>query len=121
MSTWRERVQALADGITAGTQDFIAGFEKAGEGIGTRMSGETAAMIVQVRAEMRSYVLDLLTEEDDEEPVRLSVGTKVRLGKQVFTIAQPGKVTFNMSNWIERKQEVEVTMFFERDIPEEEV
>lgn len=38
-------------------------FEKAGDGISTRMSGETAAMIVQVRAEMESYVRALLDAE----------------------------------------------------------
>lgn len=58
------RVEALAEGIKAGTDDFMAGFEKAGEGISTRMSGETAAMVVQVRCEMQSYVAALLTAAD---------------------------------------------------------
>jgi len=56
----RRRIVELAEGIEAGTRDFMEGYERAGEGVSSRMSGEAVAMIVQVRSEMAQYVRDLL-------------------------------------------------------------
>ena len=62
----REGIGSLADEISEGTRNFMDGWEKAGQGISRRMSGETAAMVVQARAEMESYVRKLLDGGDDQ-------------------------------------------------------
>ena len=62
-SSLEERIERLADGIKAQTEQFMADYEKSGEGLSVRMSGETAAMIVAERSQIEGWVRALLTEE----------------------------------------------------------
>ena len=45
-----KELDAVADQIAAGTREFMAAFSKAGEGQSRRMSGETAALLVEDRS-----------------------------------------------------------------------
>ena len=65
------RVEAFVAAVEAGTAEFMESYERAGEGVSRRMSGETAAMIVQERSviagELRAALAQPATDEGADQ------------------------------------------------------
>lgn len=66
MSGLQDALRLLLEGIEAGTARFISDYEREGEGISRRISGEAAAMIVAERSQIACEIRNVLTEHRDE-------------------------------------------------------
>jgi hypothetical protein len=60
MSTLHEGLRLLLEGIEAGTARFMSDYERAGDGVSRRISGEAAAMIVAERSQISEGIRALL-------------------------------------------------------------
>lgn len=58
-------IRNLIASVQEGSRKFMEDFEKAGEGISTRMSGETAALLIEQRAYFTSLLRSLLVPVDE--------------------------------------------------------
>ena len=59
---WVGKIETAASAIQAETLAFMAAYERSGEGVGTRMSGESAALLVEAREHMAANLRALIAE-----------------------------------------------------------